>query len=205
MDKRAKYVTLSENILKSLILDAKCGDQDAYELILKSFQPYIASICSEFCSSVIDEDDITQEANMGIMDAVRYFNSAIKDTPSRFIKRHVRIRVVNFAEKQEEKYVKPYGDIWDLQDIVSNQWFYIDEFEDDIACLREVYELAKSFPPNHRITLLLWVYGWSFEEIGNFIGKSTSSVGVYAKEIREKIRERAYNREYQALYRLGVV
>lgn len=110
--------------MKNIIYDAQYGNQQAIEQIIKLNQNLIISVIRKynFYVSTGEIDDLIQEGNIGLIKAIKYFDSEKNIEFKSFARLCIKCRIIEYIQSQNKG----------IHKILTNAVnFYTDSFIDD--------------------------------------------------------------------------
>lgn len=188
-----------------LIRKAKQGDETSLELLLAKFKPLACKIARRYFLAGQDEEDLYQEAMIGLFKAEQSFNENagqdFKSFATLCINRQIQTAVKNSNRKKnkilnESISLNNQGGI-DLYESDDDEQLYfiipsssplpddeliyrekVDEFKNAINQKLSVYE---------RKVLSLYLKGLSYKEMGQILEKETKSIENCLSRIKSKL------------------
>lgn len=96
--------------INELVINAKNGDVESMESILKYFKPKVAAICREYFLLGSDFDDLNQEGMIGLYKAIMGYNEKRNDNFSSFATMCIHHQVQNAIKMANSKKNQPLND-----------------------------------------------------------------------------------------------
>ena len=187
-----------------LIKLAKQGNSDALEKILTNYKPLAGKIARRYFLAGQDEDDLYQEAMIGLFKALQSFsgNGEFKSFATLCINRQIQ-SAVKTANRKKNRALNEYislnnqGGIDILQDDDEDDvlLFIIpstEQLPDDKLISKEKLQEMKtkiinSLSNYEKKVLTLYLKGFSYKEIGKFLNKDTKSIENALSRIKTKL------------------
>jgi RNA polymerase sporulation-specific sigma factor len=180
---------MSNNVDK-LLLEAKAGIGTAEEELIILYRDLVEVIASKYSIAPLEKDDIIQEGMIGLLAAIKSFNSG-KGTKfttyaSRCIDNSIRTALKKFSRLKDI----PQDSIVALEDdLVENNFGLSAEDEylakESVTTLTDIlYEGLSSFENE---VLRLHIVGCSYNEIAEKLGKNPKAIDNAIQRIRKKL------------------
>lgn len=189
---------------RKLIELAKSGNADALETVLSKYKPLAGKVARRYFLAGQDEDDLYQEAMIGLFKALQSFSGAgdFSSFAALCINRQIQ-SAVKAANRKKNKALNEYislnnqGGI-DLgwEDDEDDVLLYIipstEQLPDDKLISKEELEEMKkqiigALSTYEKKVLTLYLKGLSYKEIANALGKQTKSVENGLSRIKAKL------------------
>lgn len=188
-----------------LIRKAKQGDETSLELLLAKFKPLACKIARKYFLAGQDEEDLYQEAMIGLFKAEQSFNEAagqdFKSFATLCINRQIQTAVKNSNRKKnkilnESISLNNQGgiDIYESDD--DEQLYFIipssSPLPDDELIYKEKVDEIKNainqkLSTYERKVLSLYLKGLSYKEMGQILEKETKSIENCLSRIKSKL------------------
>lgn len=188
-----------------LIRKAKQGDETSLELLLAKFKPLACKIARKYFLAGQDEEDLYQEAMIGLFKAEQSFNEAagqdFKSFATLCINRQIQTAVKNSNRKKnkilnESISLNNQGgiDVYESDD--EEQLYFIIPSssplpDDELIYKEKVDEIKNAIDQKlstyERKVLSLYLKGLSYKEMGQFLEKETKSIENCLSRIKSKL------------------
>lgn len=188
-----------------LIRKAKQGDETSLELLLAKFKPLACKIARKYFLAGQDEEDLYQEAMIGLFKAEQSFNEAagqdFKSFATLCINRQIQTAVKNSNRKKnkilnESISLNNQGgiDVYESDD--EEQLYFIIPSssplpDDELIYKEKVNEIKNAIDQKlstyERKVLSLYLKGLSYKEMGQFLEKETKSIENCLSRIKSKL------------------
>lgn len=188
-----------------LIRKAKQGDETSLELLLAKFKPLACKIARKYFLAGQDEEDLYQEAMIGLFKAEQSFNEAagqdFKSFATLCINRQIQTAVKNSNRKKnkilnESISLNNQGGI-DLYESDDDEQLYFiipssSPLPDDELIYKEKVDEIKNainqkLSVYERKVLSLYLKGLSYKEMGQILEKETKSIENCLSRIKSKL------------------
>ena len=188
-----------------LIRKAKQGDETSLELLLAKFKPLACKIARKYFLAGQDEEDLYQEAMIGLFKAEQSFNENagqdFKSFATLCINRQIQTAVKNSNRKKnkilnESISLNNQGGI-DLYESDDDEQLYFiipssSPLPDDELIYREKVDEIKNainqkLSVYERKVLSLYLKGLSYKEMGQILEKETKSIENCLSRIKSKL------------------
>ncbi len=167
------------------IRQAADGDQEAFGRIVRRMEPLIhAQIHSLRCEGTEDED-MAQEALMGLLAAVRTYRPDGGAAFTTYATTCIHNRLVSMLRRVGPR-AEPLPEDTDLSDPTADPALQIQELEE---AQRLLTGLRQRLTPMEYQVLLLRLSNGSYEEIAGRLGVSKKAVDNAVQRIRRKFRQ----------------
>ena len=172
----------------SLILKAQSGDSDAENELLKLYSPLVKCIARTYNAIGIDNDDLVQSGMIGLMNAVRKFDTvngtaSFKTYASTCI--HNMIRTALRKQNTVSKADTPLSEIIDLPSDINLERGY-EEKETEKLLLDAISAVLSEQEMN---VLKLYLSAMSYQEISDRLGIEKKKVDNTIYSFRKKIKK----------------
>lgn len=188
-----------------LIRKAKQGDETSLELLLAKFKPLACKIARKYFLAGQDEEDLYQEAMIGLFKAEQSFNEAagqdFKSFATLCINRQIQTAVKNSNRKKnkilnESISLNNQGgiDIYESDD--EEQLYFIIPSssplpDDELIYKEKINEIRNAINQKlstyERKVLSLYLKGLSYKEMGKILEKETKSIENCLLRIKSKL------------------
>ena len=188
-----------------LIRKAKQGDETSLELLLAKFKPLAFKIARKYFLAGQDEEDLYQEAMIGLFKAEQSFNEAagqdFKSFATLCINRQIQTAVKNSNRKKnkilnESISLNNQGgiDVYESDD--EEQLYFIIPSssplpDDELIYKEKVDEIKNAIDQKlstyERKVLSLYLKGLSYKEMGQILEKETKSIENCLSRIKSKL------------------
>lgn len=188
-----------------LIRKAKQGDETSLELLLAKFKPLACKIARKYFLAGQDEEDLYQEAMIGLFKAEQSFNEAagqdFKSFATLCINRQIQTAVKNSNRKKnkilnESISLNNQGgiDIYESDDDEQLYFIIPSSFplpDDELIYKEKVDEIKNAINQKlstyERKVLSLYLKGLSYKEMGQILEKETKSIENCLSRIKSKL------------------
>lgn len=170
------------------IREAADGDQQAFAQIVRRMEPLILSQVRQFRTAGIEEDDLAQEALLGLLAAVRRYQpekGAAFTTYATACIRHRLISVARRYGKQESAEIPMEEDL-DLVDTTADPALRIQERE---ALEGLLDRLQQRLTPMEYQVLMLRLGDTSYDTIAARLGITKKAVDNAVQRLRRKMAQ----------------
>lgn len=188
-----------------LIRKAKQGDETSLELLLAKFKPLACKIARKYFLAGQDEEDLYQEAMIGLFKAEQSFNETagqdFKSFATLCINRQIQTAVKNSNRKKnkilnESISLNNQGgiDVYESND--EEQLYFIIPSssplpDDELIYKEKVDEIKNAIDQKlstyERKVLSLYLKGLSYKEMGQILEKETKSIENCLSRIKSKL------------------
>ena len=173
-----------------LLVEIKKNNNDAMDALIVRYRTTVEAIAMKYIASPLEKDDLVQEGMIGLLAAIKSYNSE-KGTKfitysSRCINNSVQTALRKFSRMKDV----PQNSIVTLEeDYFENQVGLSAEDEylakESVSTLTEVlYEGLSSFENE---VLRLYIVGCSYAEIAEKLGKNQKAIDNAIQRIRKKL------------------
>ncbi len=172
---------------RELLQRAQKGDPRAFGIIVQSYQRPVYNLCYRMLGDAEEAEDATQETfiraytHLGRYDPDRKFLNWVLTIASRHCIDRLRKRRVSWASLEDEPYVErvPMPESMDPHQMAERN-----ERAD------EIQHWLNQLPPDYRTPLvLLYWYGYSYEEIAQIMHLSVPAVKSRLHRARKRLAE----------------
>lgn len=188
-----------------LIRKAKQGDETSLELLLAKFKPLACKIARKYFLAGQDEEDLYQEAMIGLFKAEQSFNEAagqdFKSFATLCINRQIQTAVKNSNRKKnkilnESISLNNQGGIDNYESDDEEQLYFIIPSssplpDDELIYKEKVDEIKNAIDQKlssyERKVLSLYLKGLSYKEMGQILEKETKSIENCLSRIKSKL------------------
>ncbi len=177
---------------EELISLYKSGDNSAFDKLCKKYLGMITSYCRQFFLLGGDIDDLIQEGLLGLSKAVNTYDS-LKGNFYNYAVLCVKTSVYTAIKKYSNTKNKPLNESHSLEELDKNNLIFSSTPEETLLEKELKDELKKKIysklSNTEILVLTLYLDGFSYNEIGNRIGKNIKSVDNALQRIRRKIAD----------------
>lgn len=188
-----------------LIRKAKQGDETSLELLLAKFKPLACKIARKYFLAGQDEEDLYQEAMIGLFKAEQSFNEIagqdFKSFATLCINRQIQTAVKNSNRKKnkilnESISLNNQGGIDNYESDDEEQLYFIIPSssplpDDELIYKEKVDEIKNAIDQKlstyERKVLSLYLKGLSYKEMGQILEKETKSIENCLSRIKSKL------------------
>lgn len=188
-----------------LIRKAKQGDETSLELLLAKFKPLACKIARKYFLAGQDEEDLYQEAMIGLFKAEQSFNETagqdFKSFATLCINRQIQTAVKNSNRKKnkilnESISLNNQGGIGVYESDDEEQLYFIIPSssplpDDELIYKEKVDEIKNAIDQKlstyERKVLSLYLKGLSYKEMGQILEKETKSIENCLSRIKSKL------------------
>ena len=188
-----------------LIRKAKQGDETSLELLLAKFKPLACKIARKYFLAGQDEEDLYQEAMIGLFKAEQSFNETagqdFKSFATLCINRQIQTAVKNSNRKKnkilnESISLNNQGGIDNYESDDEEQLYFIipssSPLPDDELIYKEKVDeiknaIAHKLSTYERKVLSLYLKGLSYKEMGQILEKETKGIENCLSRIKSKL------------------
>lgn len=188
-----------------LIRKAKQGDEASLELLLAKFKPLACKIARKYFLAGQDEEDLYQEAMIGLFKAEQSFNETagqdFKSFATLCINRQIQTAVKNSNRKKnkilnESISLNNQGGIDNYESDDEEQLYFIIPSssplpDDELIYKEKVDEIKNAIDQKlstyERKVLSLYLKGLSYKEMGQILEKETKSIENCLSRIKSKL------------------
>lgn len=188
-----------------LIRKAKQGDETSLELLLAKFKPLACKIARKYFLAGQDEEDLYQEAMIGLFKAEQSFNETagqdFKSFATLCINRQIQTAVKNSNRKKnkilnESISLNNQGGIDNYESDDEEQLYFIIPSssplpDDELIYKEKVNEIKNAIDQKlstyERKVLSLYLKGLSYKEMGQILEKETKSIENCLSRIKSKL------------------
>lgn len=149
---------------------------ELFNNIVKDFDQMISRICFGYSRTKEEFEDMRQDSYANIWHGLDNFrgDSAIKTWVYRVV---LNTCASSVRTRKKEGSSMKIEDICDLSDTSAEQR----------EMLRELYELIEKLGPVDKAVILLWLDGYSYDEISDTTGMGRNAVASRIKRAKEKL------------------
>lgn len=181
---------VSDEKVNALVLKAREGGKEAFDELLKLYQPLICKSVLFFAGGdnvTAGEDDLRQEASIALYQAVKSFDlSQEKVTFGSYARRCVNNRIISTLRKDSRR---PKNESEMPEDLISPLSDPLESMIDreSFSLLRK--RIAEALSPYEKKVCDLFLSGKSTAAIAEKVGKSEKSVSNAIGRIRSKLEK----------------
>jgi len=179
-----------KDLSDSIILLAKSGDQRAIEEIFGLYKGVIRSIANSYFLVGGDKDDLLQEGMFGLYKAIRDYKPG---TTSFMTFAHLCIlrQILNAVKRYSANKNKPLDLFVPLdEELIVDLASFDDPLEQTISHETQVQlhkKIETKLSQLEKKVVLLFIKGYSYEEISQLLGKSTKAIDGALQRARKKL------------------
>jgi RNA polymerase sporulation-specific sigma factor len=173
-----------------LLRQIKDGQSKALDELIVKYRPNVEAIAMKYINSPLEKDDLVQEGMIGLLAAIKSYNSdkgaKFATYASRCINNSVQTALRKFSRMKDipqSNLVALEEDYFDNQVGLSAEDEYL--ANESVSTLTDVlYENLSSFENE---VLRLYIVGCSYNEIANKLGKNPKAIDNAIQRIRKKL------------------
>ena len=175
---------------ETLLRKAKEGNSDATVKLIIRYKSDVEAIAMKYISSPLEKDDLFQEGVIGLLAAIKSFNSEKGTQFKTYASRCINNSIKSALKKLSRMKDIPAANLVALEeDIFENEFSLSAEDEylakESVNTLSEIlYEELSSFENE---VLRLYIVGCSYNEIADKLGKNTKAIDNAIQRIRKKL------------------
>ena len=191
------YETLSDEELQRLCAD---GDDRAAEALAERYNIVVRACVRPFFLAGGDSEDLTQEGMLGLLSAVRTYDSARQASFRTYAELCIRRRILSAIKSASRQKHSPLNEGISLEAVEDEESengraFPVADFrrlpEEQVLARESITEFINTFarclsPLEQRI-LPLFLEGLSYQDIAEQTGKNVKSVDNTVQRIRRKL------------------
>lgn len=173
---------------KSILQQAKAGNESAIEFLATQFSPIIRSISKSYFLSGGDSEDLYQLGLIGFYESIKRFDFEKNVDFIKFAKLCIHSKIMDAIKEASRKKHSPLNTAVGIDNI--NAVSVADPEAQFIVReqLLSVYaKIDVKLSEYEKLVLSLYVDGLSYAKIGEMLGKSTKSVANAITRIRNKL------------------
>ena len=178
-----------------LLSDIRNGQRGATEELIERYRSDVEFIAMKYIGSPLEKDDLVQEGMIGLLAAIKSYNSekgaAFATYASRCINNSVKTALRKFSRMKDI----PQSSIVELEEKVLDSQLALsaeDEYlaKESVSALTDIlYEGLSSFENE---VLRLYIVGHSYAEISERLGKNPKAIDNAIQRIRKKLNGVAF-------------
>jgi RNA polymerase sporulation-specific sigma factor len=173
-----------------LLRQIKDGQSKALDELIVKYRPNVEAIAMKYINSPLEKDDLVQEGMIGLLAAIKSYNSdkgaKFATYASRCINNSVQTALRKFSRMKDipqSNLVALEEDYFDNQVGLSAEDEYL--ANESVSTLTDVlYENLSSFENE---VLRLYIVGCSYNEIASKLGKNPKAIDNAIQRIRKKL------------------
>lgn len=191
------YTEFSDEILQSM---AASGDADAEEQLIVRYRRLVIACARGYFLIGGDREDLIQEGMMGLLSAIRTYDSGKQTGFSTYAELCITRRMITAVHSASRKKHTPLNEGVSLDDILSDEVFinesgFTEAFrrtpEEQVLARESADEMIHTYT-RHLSKLesevcALFLQGLSYHEIAAQTGRSTKSIDNAVQRIRRKL------------------
>ena len=168
------------------IAQAAAGDQEAFALLVRRMMPLIHDQMRRLGTVGVDDEDLVQEALMGLLAAVRTYRPDGGAAFTTYATTCIRNRLLtavrrNGIRMDHEQSLEDSPEVAVIHDDPAHLLMYKEELDDLLTQMR-IHLTAMEYQ-----VLMLWMRGFSYTEIAARLGITAKAVDNAIQRIRRKI------------------
>ena len=178
-----------------LLNETKSGDENALNTLIARHRSSVEAIAMKYIDSPLEKDDLIQEGMIGLLAAIKSYNSEksakFVTYASRCINNSVQTALRKFSRLKDI----PQNNIIALEEDLFGEQFMLsaeDEYlaKESVMALTEIlYEGLSSFENE---VLRLYIMGCTYAEIAEKLGKNPKAIDNAIQRIRKKLNGVAF-------------
>ncbi len=180
-----------QEIYEQHILDrVRANDEKAFVLLLNAQMPMIRQETARFRNVAVDEDDLAQEAALGLLAAAKAFRKNGGASFATFARICVRRRLINTVRTlpmEEIPHESPFDVCERDADLTMSPDRLIQEKEEETALLSK---LKSELSEREYRVLILHISSYSYSDIARILRISPKSVDNALQRIRRKLKSK---------------
>ncbi len=181
---------LTEDEILSL---AKKGNDEAINFIISKYRSTAEALATKWINSPIELEDLIQEGSIGILAAIKSYDSAKGAAFSSYCYTCVYNSIKTALRRVSRKKDVPSGNVVPLEEEFVDNRVSVLSAEDDFLALESVSllieQLDEKLSKLENEVLRLYISGCSYNEIGGRLGKSEKAINNAMQRIRKKLKE----------------
>ncbi len=173
----------------------KEGNSDATNKLIIRYRSVVEVIALKYIDSPLEKDDLVQEGMIGLLAAIKSFNSEKGTKFSTYASRCINNSIKSALKKFSRMKDIPQANLISLEDETLDSQFGLsaeDEYlaKESVNTLTDIlYEGLSSFENE---VLRLHMVGCSYNEIADRLGKNTKAIDNAIQRIRKKLNGVAF-------------
>lgn len=184
---------MSDNNSKTdieLLAEIKCGNSTAYDELILRYKSSVEATAMKYIDSPLEKDDLIQEGMIGLLAAIRSFQSDRGAAFPTYASRCINNSIRNALRKLSRMKDIPPSSIVGLEDISDDSQHAMsaeDEYlaKESVTTLTDIlYEGLSRFENE---VLRLHIIGCSYSEIAQKLGKNSKAIDNAIQRIRKKL------------------
>lgn len=186
------------NLTEAEILSlAKEGDNEASTLIITKYRSAVEFVASKFAMFSMEKDDLIQEGMIGLLAAIKSYNSEKGTTFSTYCTTCINNSIQTALRKLSRKKVIPNDIIFPLEEeFVDGNATSVLSAEDSFLAQESVSMLTQQLDRNlsdfENDVLRLHMIGCSYSEIAQRLNKTPKAIDNALQRIRKKLKELSF-------------
>lgn len=185
-----KLINLTELQILSL---AKEGDNEASTFIITKYRSVVEAIASRFTVSPIERDDLIQEGMIGLLAAIKSFDSSKGASFNTYCGICINNSIQTALRKFNRKKDFPADVVLPLEEEFVNGKSSVLSAEDSFLAQESVSMLTQQLDKNlsdfENDVLRLHMIGCSYNEIAKRLNKTPKAIDNALQRIRKKLKE----------------
>lgn len=199
--------------MTDLIQKAKNGDQFAIEEIMEKYRPLLKSMCRQFFLAGIDEDDLMQEAMLGMFQAINTYNAERNDNFTSYAHKCVTNKLISVARQGNQQRfilintalpIDSEGALESNKDniekliVVTDEYNFEEKFYTKEAMIQTNKVIRELISQQDYDILSLYLSGYKYDEIASKIDSTSKLVDnrlQSIKRILNKNKEKIFKGE----------
>ena len=168
----------------------KEGNSDAYNELIIKYRSTVEAIAMKYIASPLEKDDLVQEGMIGLLAAIRSYNSNKGTKFSTYASRCIDNSIKSALNKLSRLKDIPQKNLIALEEDIYDSQFGLsaeDEYlaKESVLALKDIlYEGLSRFENE---VLGLYIMGCSYNEIADKLGKNTKAIDNAIQRIRKKL------------------
>ncbi len=189
-------MSLSNQSDEKLVSLAKENDKEATDTLLLRYTEIVKRLAGSYFLIGGETDDLVQEGLLGVLDAIKSYDSEKMDRFYPFAKLCINRKMIKLIDSSNEKKYSPLNSAISLdieKDSIND--YLLDEFMDPERLLldKENEELVremilKILSPFEQQVFSQMILGYDYIQIADFLDKSPKSIDNAMQRIRNKVK-----------------
>lgn len=182
---------LFPNISNQMISDAQSDDRKELDHIIKSYINSVEAIAKSYVNSPVETEDLVQEGMIGLLAAVKSYNSAKGASFKTYATRCIENSIQNAIGKSTRKKDIPNNNLVEYLEDELTVHNSVRSAEDDFIAQENVLRLTEIL--NERLSqfenevLRLHIVGCSYNEIADRLDKTPKAIDNALQRVRNKL------------------
>lgn len=180
---------MSEEI-KDLIIQAKTGNSEAIDDILKKYKHLVSAISRKYYLLGGDRDDLVQEGMIGLFKAINTFDFEKNDNFKTFAMRIVEREIISAIRRENANKNRVLDESMLLDDV---ELLHGDNYPERDVLTEESYrelsdQIYKSLSTFEIKVVKLFLKGYAYTDIAKFLNKTPKSIDNALTRIKSKLK-----------------